>query len=299
MQKSTINFLGIGVQKAGTSWLHKSLQKHPEIWMPPQKELHYFDRSLTYPSPSYLASDEFSTRINSNSQDNIIFKDRLEKKLKFVLKNGDDKEIKWYLKYFLGTYNDQWYNSLFDEGKDKVSGEITPSYSFLSPKDIEHIHSIYPKLKIILILRNPIDRAWSHIRFFMKRNQFAKDSSLEEIKSFIDSDKQELRGDYLSILHHWSSIFPKEQMHICFYDKIEENPQNFLNKIFNFLEISLLSLEKTILNTKVNISTVKPMPLEIETYLIDKYHNDIEQLANIVGGSAVNWFSKISEKKNG
>ena len=37
------DFLGIGARKAGTTWLHHNLRQHPQIWMPPQRELHYFD----------------------------------------------------------------------------------------------------------------------------------------------------------------------------------------------------------------------------------------------------------------
>ena len=38
------HFLGIGAQRAGTTWLHSTLASHPEIWMPRIKEIHYFDR---------------------------------------------------------------------------------------------------------------------------------------------------------------------------------------------------------------------------------------------------------------
>ena len=298
MPQSQVDFLGIGAQKAGTSWLHKNLQQHPEIWMPPRKELHYFDRSLNYPSPSFLASDEFTTRINSLEPHNVDFKNKLEKELKIAIKSKNDAQIQWYLKYFLGTYSDEWYHSLFEEGKDKVSGEITPSYSFLSREEIGHIYSLYPKLKIILILRNPIDRAWSHLRFHIRLNKFSTDSSLEPIKEFIDSEKQVLRGDYLSILSNWSSIFPKEQIHVCFYDDIEENPQSFLDNIFNFLEVSSLEIEKTILNTKVNVSASKKIPPEIEAYLIEKYQYDIEKLSQILNHSAIDWLRQTSKSNS-
>ena len=38
------DFIGIGAQKGGTSWLHTNLEKHPQIWLPPMKELHYLDQ---------------------------------------------------------------------------------------------------------------------------------------------------------------------------------------------------------------------------------------------------------------
>ena len=40
------DFLGIGAQKAGTTWLGRNLQAHPEVWMPRVKEVHYFDEKI-------------------------------------------------------------------------------------------------------------------------------------------------------------------------------------------------------------------------------------------------------------
>src|SRR6478735_11126174 len=43
------DFLCIGAPKTGTTWLYKHLSRHPEIWIPPVKELHYFDRLFPLP----------------------------------------------------------------------------------------------------------------------------------------------------------------------------------------------------------------------------------------------------------
>ncbi|AHY45759.1 Hypothetical Protein RradSPS_0476 [Rubrobacter radiotolerans] len=45
------HFIGIGAQKAGTTWLDRNLECHPGIWMPPRKEIHYFDRSANFVDP--------------------------------------------------------------------------------------------------------------------------------------------------------------------------------------------------------------------------------------------------------
>jgi hypothetical protein len=37
------DFLCVGVHKGGTTWLYQQLDSHPDFWMPPLKELHYFD----------------------------------------------------------------------------------------------------------------------------------------------------------------------------------------------------------------------------------------------------------------
>ena len=40
------DFLVVGAQKAGTTWLYRSLRTHPQVWMPREKELHYFDEKI-------------------------------------------------------------------------------------------------------------------------------------------------------------------------------------------------------------------------------------------------------------
>jgi len=49
------DFVGIGAQKAGTTWLGHNLQLHPEIWMPGIKELHYFNERINDPKDSIAA----------------------------------------------------------------------------------------------------------------------------------------------------------------------------------------------------------------------------------------------------
>ena len=50
-----MDFLGIGTQKSGTSWLYQNLNRIPEFSLLPIKEVHYFDRSSDYPSPNHLS----------------------------------------------------------------------------------------------------------------------------------------------------------------------------------------------------------------------------------------------------
>ena len=293
MNKNSINFLGIGAQKSATSWLWKVLHEHDDIWMPPRKELHYFDRSLRYPSPSFLATDKLSDRLTNKEPNNMLFRNKLLTELGMIIdrKQGN---IEWYSKYFLGTYNDEWYKSLFEEGKEKVSGEITPAYSILNKEDIAHIKTLFPELKIILILRNPIERAWSQARFYMTRNLFDINKDIDKLKEFIDSDIQTTRGDYLSIINNWSSVFSKEDFFIGFYDEIEEDNKKFISKICDFLKIEKDSImQKDILNKKVNVSIELEIPDEIEKYLIEKYYNDIEKLSISFEKYPTKWLNDI------
>ncbi|CAA6819325.1 MAG: Unknown protein [uncultured Sulfurovum sp.] len=279
-QDITVDFLGIGVQKSASSWLWRLLKEHDAIWMPPRKELHYFDRSLLYPSPSFLASDKLKDRLNGQEAHNILFRQKVINELDTL---NDNEKITWYKKYFLEpTYNDEWYKSLFEQGYGKIKGEITPAYSILNKEDIRHIKALFPHLKIILILRNPIDRAWSQLRFYITRNMFTINNDMDKIKAFIDSEIQETRGDYIQMLNNWTSIFPEEQIFIGFYDEIMESSKSFIGKISSFLEIDKEPLlSSSLLKQKINVSVEMKMPEEIKAYLVEKYIGDIEKMVDI------------------
>jgi len=288
-----IDFLGIGAQKSATSWLSQNLRDHPDIWMPPRKELHYFDRSLKYISPSYLATDNYQERKKGLEKHNVLFRKKMNNELELARQSGNRKVVDWFENYFCKDISDDWYQSLFMQGGNKIKGEITPSYSILGIEDIKHIKGLFPDLKLILLLRDPIERAWSQLRFLIKTGRFSSSISTEEIISFIDSDFQTSRGDYLNIILRWLTIFPETHFFTGFYDEVVESPKILLTKIFRFLSLnpdksSFLSLYK-----KSNVSPTIEIPNEIKKYLISKYYDEIEELISLSHSTyPVKWLHK-------
>jgi len=288
-----VDFLGIGAQKAATSWLYQNLRHHPDIWLPPRKELHYFDRSPIYPSPSYLASEHLIHRLFGTEDYNKGLLNQFIRGLLHGIREKDWNQTQWMLRYFLGTYNDDWYRSLFRAGEGKVKGEITPSYSILGLKDVQHIREMFPEVKVILILRNPIDRAWSHVRFDWKRLGLNGPGELDKIKKFIDAPDQSLRSDYVRTLGTWTSCFPKEQLFIGFYDDVIQDPRGVMVRICEFLGVALLSnADAEILNRKVNVSRAWEIPKEIQCYLASKYYPELQKLSHLVGGHCTEWLEE-------
>jgi len=109
MKKSIkIDFVVIGAQKSGTSWLFKNLKKLPDFSLLPMKELHYFDRHSKYPSTTVLLDDSLFKKLRNPDW-------RFRFKISFLKRIRDEgfRNIKWRLKYFFSSYNDEWYLSLF------------------------------------------------------------------------------------------------------------------------------------------------------------------------------------------
>jgi hypothetical protein len=285
-----IDFLGIGAQKAGTSWLYAVLRQHPQVWMPPIKELHYFSRSSQYPSISRLAQIYFIQRVREDK----TYLRKMMGALWSRMRIGDWTTARFYLTYYTGTYDDSWYLSLFKFGASKIKGEITPAYSMLNAEDVRHVHNLLPNLKIILLLRNPIERAWSNYRFSMdKRGNVLGADSIDDMKKFMNEPGQELRSDYLRTINNWSASFPLEQMYIGFYDDLLRDPRVMIRGVCDFLGIDAECVStKSVVDKHFNVSKKLDIPTEIQYYLAEKYHKDIQALHTMLGGPTETWLQE-------
>jgi len=137
------DFLCIGAQKGGTGWLYDQLVCHPDFWMPPFKELHYFDTPL-----------KLAKRVKPQ-------KNKLKRVNRWPMEKQD--------KQFFAMVRDigcrenidlDRYAALFKFKSNLLSGDITPAYSILLEDVIAQIVKRFPSLKILFIVRDPIDRLW-------------------------------------------------------------------------------------------------------------------------------------------
>ena len=294
----TFNFLGIGVQKSGTTWLYKNLKKIPEFDLPSKKELHYFDRSVLYPSSSDLIESTFWKRL----------KEKPKKHIKLILKmtydfiiSGNYKEFYFRIKWILSNYNDNWYVRLFKKFSG-YTGEITPSYMFLNKNDVRRIYNCNHNVKLILLVRNPIDRAWSHFRF--REGKWGCDNiDLNAIIEFMDSEIQTKRGDYISTIKNYLDVFDNKQLLICFYDAIIETPKLLFEQIIKHIcDYEYINIDNFDLNKKINVSKKLDCPNEVLAHLQNKYYSQLTEFSRLYGGYFTKWYedtyNERSENKN-
>lgn len=292
MQQVKIDFIGIGAQKAGTTWLFKQLKLLPDFSFPVLKELHYFSRSPDYASSSFLAEPRLVNRL----MDEEWTKRALEK---IRSKKDEPRKAEWYAKWFFSDYTDDWYLSLFDASAP-FKGEISPSYALLQPKDISGMYRLAPEARIIFLLRNPVDRAWSQYRFYKgwyKKDFDFNQAKTEDIIRFMDAEGQELRSDYLSTLRNYEQVYPKDQILVGFYDAIGEQPAELMEEVVRFIGGDAGDIAKYCqLEKKYTVSPAAPMPPEVRDYLKEKYRSQIEQLALRFGGYCRQWYSELYEE---
>ena len=136
---------------------------------------------------------------------------------------------------------DQYY-SLFNEVKNEVAiGEASPSYLF-DEKCAELIYKYLPETKIIAILRQPIDRAYSNF-LHARRSGKEKESSFElafaETGNYID-EKQHFykeKGFYTEQLDRYYKLFPSKNIKILLFEDVVKDPIKTSKEVFDFLNV--------------------------------------------------------------
>jgi hypothetical protein len=229
------NFICIGAQKAGTTWIDAQLRQHPSVWMPPMKEVHFFD---------YLYREDFRKWITWHL--NTTLKRELLKSVEAGKKKAMDwKRIKYLSELATNPkrFSVEWYKDIFAFApKGAVCGEITPEYSTIGEAGISHMRELIPDVKIIYVIRDPISRAWSQLKMNMVRNGSLISGKVSDDAAFLENLNHPSimdRGNYSSFVPQWDKYFTegKDIMYIPFKD-IQSSPQGLMQKIEEFLELS-------------------------------------------------------------
>ncbi len=160
--------------------------------------------------------------------------------------------------YFFNAYYQRgtlWYRSHFPTRGakgDGLTGEATPDYLY-HPHCAQRIRDTLPQVKLLAILRNPVDRAYSfynhNLRAGLETLTFEEAVASEEERLAADADKVEAgefgfdfmhhsylsRGIYVDQLKHWEKFFPREQLHVLRTEDLYERPEEMLRAAFAFL----------------------------------------------------------------
>lgn len=199
------DFLGLGVQKGGTTSLHRMLAQHPGVFLPPVKEVHYF--SLHF------------------------------------------------------AEGEAWYRAQFSPASPaQRCGEITPYYLF-HPEVPKRVHALLPQACLIVLLRDPVDRALS--QYFHSRRLGLESLPLEEA---LDAEPQRLQAaaavlqaadgrhrshqehSYLSRSRYelqlpaWENLYPAAQLWVLRSEDLFDHPAEIWARVLEFLQLPYMHL---------------------------------------------------------
>jgi len=295
------DFIGIGAQKAATTWLDHNLQAHPQIWVPPIKELHYFNDRIN--DPSNVALRLYRRVFVGKSAPERRWRSLGKARFKRHLKRFSKEDFLWDLKYYAGTPNDDWYASLFEPGRGNVVGEICPAYSMLEPDVVARVHELMPQAKLVFVMRNPIERAWSQVvmefgterawsqaamEFGNTENQVIDAMAEGKIRRFLQSEDSRLRTNYLRTLDNWGTFYPEEQIFVGFFEDVHFFPEELLRRLYGFLGVDP-SFKPPHLDKKVSVRSTGTAPTGALGYLAQVYRDEIGQLHELFGGYTSFW----------
>jgi len=204
------DFLCIGAQRSGTTWLYRQLKSHPDFWMPPVKELHYFDElsRTKRASPPRLRDERdlrFLESIKSLSARSYIDLDN--------------------------------YARLFEPKGSLLSGDITPAYSMLNDEIIQRIVSYFPSLKVIFLARDPVERVWSQLSLAVRFNMIRpfEINDVGEVTRNLLHPGVLLRSYPSKIVARWRRHVHSDLFRLYFFDDLQRSPTELRRSILHFL----------------------------------------------------------------
>jgi Sulfotransferase domain len=144
----------------------------------------------------------------------------------------------------------QWYLDHFRAAGDRPAvGEISHSY-LSSPQAPARIAEFNPRLRLLVCLREPVDRAFSDYLAMVKNGQVDGPFSdtLERFPRLLD------RGRYATHLQRYLDLFPWEQVHVSLFDDLRADPQAYADDVFGFLGITHVRLPPADLKSRMPAS---------------------------------------------
>ena len=183
----------------------------------------------------------------------------------------------WYTKYYLGREDDTWYASLFDE--NRVSGEITPSYVFMDEEKVAGLRARFPHLKIIIMLRDPVERTWSQLKMNLgKHNGRDMGAVSDEMIERRMREILDITPSYHRAISLWKAHF--DDVFIGYQEDIVSRPMDFIKDVQLFLGVE--DKVQSDVHQKHNVGIRAEMPDQIREVLKEHFREENSALLESV-----------------
>jgi len=201
------DFIGVGVQKSGTTWVARRLAEHPQILLG-KKEISFFTHEFHRGYGWYHALFAGKgARLAGEISPNY-----------FISPRRDEPRLEHYPRWSLQS----WWKHL-----------VRP---FPSARD--EIRKTYPGIKVFAVFRNPVDRAWSQYWMWAERRErVGKKRLVVPFERMFRDNGRWIQdyGRYGTWLKHWREAFP--DFGVFLYDDLVADPAAFIRSIYRFLGV--------------------------------------------------------------
>lgn len=272
------DFVGVGAPRSGTSWLYEVLARHPELWLPPVKELHYFDEPVQ------------SKRYFSYLRMRLISGLWIRRPLS-----------RFDLHYFLARRSDAWYCNLFAPARRRglLTGEITPAYSTLDESTLEGLRALNPEVRLIYIMRDPVLRSWSAVMKRRRKSGFFGIPSSQDAIEYALTEGVSRRSSYLENIQRFERVFSRDQIFYGFFEQLAEDPLAFAADVLRFLGVESGDVARLVPRAPVNVAAAgRTPPPEFTRALAVAYLPWVEKLCLRFEGPPQLWRAKYEALLN-
>ena len=260
------DFLCIGAHKGGTTWLYQQLDSHPDFWMPPFKELHYFDQ---------LSNVERASSPRCRDEQDLRF-----------LESIKNLSAKPYMDL-------EHYARLFEAKGSLLSGDISPNYSTLSNEVIRQVAGYFPTLKVIFLARDPVERVWSHLSMEVRYRQIEPFdvTDINEVNRNLVRRGLLLRSYPSAVVARWKRHVHPDRFRIYFFDDLQGNPTELRRSILRFLDADPAKRGSRAMADYNGWAGVEKLPLtdEVRSHLARFFKKELKTCAARLGGPARDW----------
>ena len=265
---SAPDFMLIGAEKAGTTWLYRNLKPHAELWLPPEKELHFFDDK---------PRDQW----------------RREKVLAQAQARGaPEKQLDWFRQFAAVDTSDlEAYKALFEPHAGQKAGEMTTEYAVLDEHIVAKIARAFPDLRIVFAMRDPISRLWSAYKMHMQQDEDTVPYSPDRYAKYLGRLPPQLRTDYRRTLSIWRKWFGRAAVLPIFFDDIETRPDHVVAQVLEHIGVKdTTPPNPEALERKVFAGDSTPIPKEFAAMAAERYLPMLLMMSREMGGPTDAWF---------
>lgn len=227
------DFICIGAQKSATTWLYEQLRTHPDVWVPPHKEFQYF---ISHHPPQQ------NNKAGSKTIDSLAVQKR-HKAIINQIRKTLNREKKPTLSRLRETYclslialrdeTDEWYGRIFQAApRGSVCGELSTTYALLPDAGVAHMVGLNPQVKIIFLMRDPIERSWSALRMQQRKGKTGAIESIIRQPIFMGF------SDYVATIERYRRFVSPENMLLAYYEDVIDRPRELMEQICGFLGVS-------------------------------------------------------------
>lgn len=215
------------------------------------------------------------------------------------------KAFKKEVKYFDCNYSrgERWYRLHFPlinelQGEKQITGEASPYYIF-HPLAAKRIRKDLPEVKLIALLRNPIDRAYSHYQYNLRTNRetLSFEEAIEREEKLLEGVEEKIiadnkyplykhmffsyfsRGIYVNQLERWFSHFPKDQILILKNEDFLENINQTMEMVTTFLGVKTFDFGD---GGNLNVGNYPKMNSQMRKKLTEKFKPHNQKLFSLL-----------------